>query len=54
MLSARDGPSAPVSITAARRKNPVAARGLANQWRKLSRTGRIAGNPFNGSRRIDE
>jgi hypothetical protein len=36
------------------RRNPIAARGLACQWRTLSETGNTASLPASGSRRMLE
>ena len=43
-----------MSSVAAWRKNPVAARGEANQWRTSSDTGSTASRPLSGSRMMLE
>ncbi len=54
MLKLRRGPIASLSSVAACMRKPIADRGEACQWRTLSATGRIAGLPARGSRRMLE
>jgi hypothetical protein len=54
MLRLRRSPSLAVSSAAAWTRKPVAERGLANQWRTLSATGRVASCPASGSRMMPE
>ena len=53
-VSARRSPRRARSSPAAWSRKPIAAEGLANQWRTVSGTGRIAGWPASGSRMMPE